>query len=66
MLINSGLIKPHDVTIVALTNLHNKLFTINMKHRINNAPVWLKFNYYACACYILRIFKKEKINGENH
>ena len=29
MLIISGLIKPRDVTIVALTNLHNKLFMIN-------------------------------------
>ena len=29
MLINNGLIKSHDVTIVALTNLHNKLFMID-------------------------------------
>lgn len=70
MLKNSDLIKPHDVTSVALTNLHNKLFITNNTELLsNNAPlsmikvliiITLVYN-----SYILRIFKKEKLNFEN-
>ena len=70
MLKNSDLIKPHDVTSVALTNLYNKLFITNNTELLsNNAPlsmikvliiITLVYN-----SYILRIFKKEKLNFEN-
>lgn len=70
MLKNSDLIKPHDVTSVALTNLHNKLFLTNNTELLsNNAPlsmikvlIIITLLYNSC---ILRIFKKEKLNFEN-
>lgn len=70
MLKNSDLIKPHDVTSVALTNLHNKLFITNNTELLsNNAPlsmikvlIIITLLYNSC---ILRIFKKEKLNFEN-
>lgn len=70
MLKNSDLIKPHDVTSVALTNLDNKLFITNNTELLsNNAPlsmikvlIIITLLYNSC---ILRIFKKEKLNFEN-
>ena len=48
--------KPQDVTIVALTTIYDK----------KTAPVWLTYIItLVYNSYILRIFKKEKLNAEN-